>query len=795
MLVLSALLLGLGLGANIAVLSVLKGVLFADLPYRDSERLAMVWNRQQASGDARFSVSWPDFRDMGSALTSAEQLATLRTQTYAVTSLPEPISAPAIRVSPNLLSLLGVRVLTGRDLRTEDARADAAPVAMVSERFCQLYLGGGECELHGQMLTLDAQTYEIVGVVPESVELERMRGTAVDPFDIWIPLVPRPDEEDRSLGQFWVYARLHDDATLQGLQAEVDAYYIRRAEADPERFGGVGGEVQPIRDALTGTLRRPLLIALFASALLLFAATLGFTSLVVAHRLEDLGQTAVRRALGASPRALARITGCEVSILVAAGFVAATALAFATLRVVQALGTRAGMPPEALALQVPAFALAAVAAIAVIVAVTVAVSRKISRLPLTPYLKGAGKGSVGTGSREWPMAITIVAQIAIGIAVLSLGGFLYGQLLRAKDADPGFVAENLWAIALVLPKTQYADDQSRLTFLDGLESDLRQLPGIESAGTVWRSAPGLTGVAGVNAQPEGFEGRLTDVPLLNYRVVTPGYLSTLGAPLRDGRNFESADVIQNAVGIVVSTSIANLFWPNGGAIGKRMQLGFDNDPWRTVVGVVDDQRVLALDAPAEKTMFVLMSQNTWPEFLSVATLVVRTAMPESTLRPLVTDVIRARDPDMPIRRLARVDDALQGSLAKRTFVSTLILVFAAMTALVVVLGVYGQFAQASARRLRELAVRRVLGATRSRVLTDVARSAVLLCLAGTVLGGLLAQAIARLGKAFLLDATPSDFGVSALGALLVLVAALAAASIPVAAAARKPIAAVLRAQP
>ena len=601
-LVLSALLLGLGLGANIAVLSVLKGVLFADLPYVDSERLAMVWTRQQASGDTRILVSWPDFRDMGSALASAEQLATLRTQTVSVTSLPEPISAPAIRVSPNMLSLLGVRVLTGRDLRAEDARADAAPVALVSERFCRLYLGGGKCELQGRMLTLDGQTHEIVGVVPESVELERMRGTAVDPFDIWIPLVPRPDEETRTLGMFWVYTRLSGDATIQGLQAEVDAYYVRRAAEDPENLGGAGGEVQPIRDALTGTLRRPLLLALSASALLLFAATLSFTSLVVARRLEDLGQTAIRRALGASPRALARITGCEVSILVAAGFVAAAVLAFATLRVVQALGARAGIPPEALALQAPAFALAAVAAIAVVVAVTIAASRKISRLPLTPYLKGAGKGSVGTASREWPMAVTIVTQIAIGIAVLSLGGFLYGQLLRAKVADPGFVAENLWAIALVLPKTQYPDDQSRLAFLDGLESDLRQRPGIEAAGTVWRSAPGLTGVAGVNAAPEGFEGRLADVPLLNYRVVTPAYLSTLGAPLRDGRNFESADVIQNAIGIVVSTSIAKLFWPNGGAVGKRLKLGFDDDPWRTVVGVVDDQRLLALDAPAEKTM-------------------------------------------------------------------------------------------------------------------------------------------------------------------------------------------------
>ena len=165
-LVLSALLLGLGLGANIAVLSVLKGVLFADLPYRDSERLFMVWTRQQSSGDTRILVSWPDFRDMGSALGSAEQLAALRTQTFAVTSLPEPVSAPAIRASPNLLSLLGVRVLSGRDFRAEDARADAAPVAMVSERFCRLYLGGGRCELQGRMLTLDGQTYEIVGVVP-----------------------------------------------------------------------------------------------------------------------------------------------------------------------------------------------------------------------------------------------------------------------------------------------------------------------------------------------------------------------------------------------------------------------------------------------------------------------------------------------------------------------------------------------------------------------------------------------------------------------------------------------------
>ena len=190
-----------------------------------------------------------------------------------------------------------------------------------------------------------------------------------------------------------------------------------------------------------------------------------------------------------------------------------------------------------------------------------------------------------------------------------------------------------------------------------------------------------------------------------------------------------------------------------------------------------------------------MSQNTWPEFLSVVTLVVRSGLPESSLLPLVTDVIRSRDRDLPIRRLARIDDALQGSLAKRTFVSTLIVLFAAMTAVVVVLGVYGQFAQASARRLRELAVRRVLGATRSRVLTDVARGAVLLCLAGTVMGGLLALAITRLGKAFLIDAVPSDFGVSALGALLVLAAALTAASIPVAAAARKPIAAVLRARP
>ena len=683
LLVLSALLLGLGLGANIAVLSVLNGVLFPDLPYRDSERLALLWARQQSSGDTRILVSWPDYRDLGPALPSAESLAALRRQTLSVTSLPEPVSAQSVRATPNLLGLLGVRVSAGRDLHPEDARPGAAPVALVSERFCRLHMGAGDCDFQGRLLTLDGQPHEIVGVVPDSVQLERMREGASEPFEIWVPLVPQPNEENERVGYFWVFARLAPGATVSGLDAELDAYYARLAEQDPVRFGGASGEVQPIHDALTGTLRRPLLIALAASALLLFAATLSFASLVVARKLEDLGNTAVRRVLGASPRVLARITACEVAILTAAGLVVAAALAFATLRIIQALGVRAGIAPEVLTLQAPAFLVALAAALVIVATVTAVASRWIARLPLAPYLKGTGKGTVTAGARSWPMAATIVAQVAVGVAVLSLGGFLHGQLLRAKHADPGFAAGNLWAMALVLPAAQYPDDASRLAFVERLEQDLRAQPGIESAGAVWRSAPGLPGISGVNAEPEGFEGRVADVPLINLRVVTPAYLPLLAPPVRAGRLFDSSDVGQESFGIVVSESVADLFWPAGNAIGRRMKLNFEGDPWRTVVGVVADPRLLKLDAPPEKAMFVLMSQNTWPEFLSVVTLVVRSALPESSLRPLVSGVLRARDPDLPIRHFARVDDALQGSLAKRAFVSTLIVAFAAMTAVVV----------------------------------------------------------------------------------------------------------------
>ena len=744
-----ALTLALGIGASTAIFSAVNPALFQPLPYRDAERLMMIWDGQ---GGTRADVTFGTYTELSERSRFFESVAVMKPLQATLTGVAEPERLDGQYVSANYFRTLGVEPVLGRDFQESDDQPNAAFVVLISHGLWQRRFGSDRA-IVGRQVAFNEVPVTVIGVLPKGFENVLNPGA-----EIWSTL-----QYDRSLplkGREWghhlrMIARLSRDASLDQARLELDAIASTKLEAFPRPAwaslpnGFISGRLQ---DELTLDVRPVLLAVLGAVSLLLAIACVNVTNLFLARGAGRRTELAVRAALGASRSRLIRQLLAECLLLAGLGGLCGTALAYAAVDTVRALS-----PPDLLrvgAIDVDGSVLAFT------VGLTTLVGLIISVVPAFHGSRAQTQGGLQQRSiriahgHQGIRRALVVAQVALAVVLLISAGLILRSLEHLLAVPAGFEPAHLLTMQVPTEGTRFRDPSTSHRFFSELLDAVRRVPGVTAA--AFTSQLPLTGVEDVwgvhfESIPTSAAGEDHDA----YRyVVSPGYFETMGMPLRSGRVLNADDDERATGAAVINESFARRRLPGLNPIGQRVRIGPDSGPWCTVVGVVGDVKQTSLSVIRSDGIYVTAAQ--WTRFADNARwLVVRTQHDPAALTPAVRRAVWSVDRNLPIVRVATMDERVQASAAGRRFALLLLEAFGVVALALAAIGTYSLLSGSVTERTREIGVRAALGASRQSVLALLFRQGMTLAGLGIVIG-VVAGAVASRALVSLL------FGVSRL---------------------------------
>lgn len=787
-----ALTLALGIGATTAGSSVVGAVLLAPLPFAAPERLVVVWETDRASGTRHEPASVPDFLDLRERAGTLAGLAAFQgRQVNLAAPGGEPARLDAAAVSAEMLPLLGVTPLVGRDLAAAAHRPDGAGAAGGPR---EVLLGEGlwrerfaaDPGVVGRVVTLDDTPAVVAGVLPRQADEGLRRVLAAADYggafggerrqrvDLWLPLRPDPVASPRHTHPIFLLGRLADGATLDAAQQELAAVAADLEAAYPENANR-GVHLERLRDVVLAPLERPLLVVLAAALLVLVAACGNAVHLLLGRAAARRRETAVRLALGAAGRDLLRHHLAEAALLAAMGGGLALAVAAAGLRGLQALAP-ADLPRlDGVALDPRALLVAAALALAACLLFALVPSLQAQRRAAPAALLGARVEGGGTGAHALRSGL-VVAQVALALLLAVSAALLARGFWTLAAVDPGFRAEGVLKAAATLPPSRYPGDFTDWPAWDEvhgirqrLVARIASLPGVEAAA-----------VAAYHPLDHGFTNSFLVVgreeeaagwPEIRVRQVDPGYFATLGVPRLAGRLLAAGDRTGGDRVTVLNREAARRFFAGRSPLGQRVRMwGLE---WR-VVGVAGDERVQGLAAAPPPALYVPLTQAPSRDLV----LLVRTSGEPLALAPAVRAAVRAEDPALAVFGVEPLAETVAASLAEQRFVLLLVLAFAATTLLLAAVGLYGLLAHRVALERHELGVRQALGATPRQVVALVVGRGARLAAAGLAAGLVLAAAGSRLVGSLVFGIGAGDPAAWALAAAAVAAVSLAATLLP-----------------
>jgi len=744
--------LALGIGANSAIFSVVDAVLLRPLPYKDPDRLMALWAKNDPKGLTQRPLSYPNFVDWREQNQVFEYLAAVRQESFSLTDGAEPERVSGIRVTTDILPLLGVRPLRGRDFLPEEARPEKAQVALIGYGLWQRRYGG-DLDVIGQAMTLDNRPYTIVGVLPDWLKHPGLPIPATG-AEVWIPFVPLSNEQNRSFANIRVIGRMRPGMTLSQAEADMQVVAERLELQYPNDNTNLRVEMKSLHEELTGRVRLALLILLGAVAVVLLIACVNVANLLLARASGRKKETAIRSALGAGRWRLIRQSLTECLLLSLAGGLVGLLLAYAGVNWLTKMN--AGNLPRTDGIgvnwQVLFFTLGVSVFTGVVFGLVPALQS--SRLNLTEALKDGQKGAAGgVHNRQW-LGGLVVTEVALALILMTGAGLLIRSFRHVSETDPGFNPERLLTLSVPLPLTGYESQQKQALFYEHALERINALPGVESAACVSRVP--LVGVATAIFTAQGNPMTPGTEPNADYRTVSPSYFRTAGVPLLAGREFTEQDRDGAHDAIIVNEELARLFFPGESAVGKRLQLALERTRFREIVGVVGNAKLAGLDAKVDPAIYVPFQQNTWPHALRNSSLVVRTSVEPHSLTQAIRGELRSIDPALPVTQVRTMREIIHDSMGQRRFSMSLLLAFAAVAAVLSAIGIYGVMSYGVTQRSHELGVRVALGAGRADILRMVLGGGAKLTLLGVIIGAAGAVAVTRLMSGLLYEVSATD---------------------------------------
>jgi putative ABC transport system permease protein len=748
--------LALGIGANTAIFSVLDAVLLRPLPYREPDRLALVKEWIPKAVPDPIPVCAPDVVQFQRENHSFEDLAAFWGGQFDLAGGIEPQRVNVNRVNANLFSLLGAQPSLGREFTADEDRPGRL-VTILSYGLWQRQFGG-DLNIVGRSVSLDRQSYTVIGVMPRTFVFPFPGMNQGEAADLFVPMAFTPTELADAGDNFnySVIGRFKPGVSLAQANADLQTIAHRIQQTYPAEFRSdidLSAVALRLGDQVLGKARTPLLLLLGAVAFVLLISCINVTNLLLTRATDRQKEIAVRLALGASRARLFSQLLVESMALTLAGAALGVAFAHSITQVLLSL-MPAEIPqihPVELNLAVLGFAvgLAVLTGLAFGIVPTVASSRG----NVDATLKEGGRSGMQSRRHRRIREGLVVVEVALAMILLVGAGLLLRSFQRVLETDPGFQPQHVLTASLSLPGVQYKQDLQIRSFYQRLIERLRQLPGVQMAG----ASTDLPLQAGWDHifTPEGYQPPPgASLNFSNHSVILGPYLQTMGVPLLRGRYFTDQDNERSTPVLMVSESIAKRFWPNQDPIGKRLKWGppESKDPWLTIVGVTGDVKQGSLDVATAPHTYQPFLQNPTPS-LNVA---IRASGEPASLAAALRAAVWDLDSQLAVAQLRTMDQVIQKSTTPRRFNLLLLTGFASLALVLSAIGIYGVIAYSVVRRVREIGVRMALGAQRNDVMRLVVGQGLLLLLSGVGLGIVGALALTRSLGSFLYGVKATD---------------------------------------
>ena len=740
--------LGLGVGLNTAIFSVVHAVLLEPLPYDEPDELYFLsseWKRDGGVIDA--SHAGGDFAAFRRESTAFSDLAAATSIRQNLTDSDRPRQVQVGWASTNLFTLLGVEPILGAGFVDD---SPAGTLVLSYEIWRDRY--GSSADVLGETVRLDDHPYTIAGVLPPGFQLLVRRFPSQ--IDVW----KTPDDWWQN-GDLWnsegvefalldVIARLDDAATQSDAEREMRdfARAHREANVDYER-ADVRYEAIPLHETIASDVRATLLVLLGAVGLVLLIACGNVMNLMLARAVSRQKEIAVRLALGATRARIATSLLTESAVLAALGGVAGVVVAVLAMQAFAAFRPTNVPRLDGVSLSGPVLGFALVAALGSVIlfGLVPAIAAARGRIARDAYATRSAARGQSRLSRG-----LVVAQLSLSLVLLIGAGLLTKSLYRLNEVSPGFDPNGVLTFAVSLPGTKYERPEGTDRFLRELEERVESLPGASRAGVVWPMP--LSGRAWANTYAGGVV-RDAQRTFAHYRLVTSDYFDTLAIPLVDGRLFASGDARHVAV---INQRVAERAWPGERAIGRTLRA----NPWGggeeefEIIGVVGDVRYSNLREPARDTIYFDSRGWSWTDW-EVDVVVRATGNPEALIEP-IRDEIGSMDAAIPMARVRTMESYLDAQLADSRFASRLVGLFAVTAGLLAALGLYGVLSYSVGRSNKEIGLRMALGAGKARILSWFLGQGVVLIGAGVALGLIGAVGITRVLSTFLFGVSATD---------------------------------------
>lgn len=768
----SILILALGIGANTAIFSVMRAVLLRPLPFREPERLAWVWSTRVDRDRAFYSI--PNFRDTVSSARSFEGLAAFTPWGPTLSGDGEPERLSAVRVTGNAFSLLGAGAATGRVVEPGDAEHEAARIAVISHGLWARRFGADQ-RIVGKAVILNGETHTIVGVLPKEFLFP-----GADDADLAAPLslAADPRRTERGSNFLRVFGRLAAGSDASRAGAELASITARLRDLHPDENAKLTApRVLPLTEEIVGGSRRLLLVLSAAVALLLLVACANLAALFLVRGLGRRHEVSVRKALGAGPVRLVMPFLAEAALVAAAGALVALVVARETIPLLLAFAP--STLPRAVTAAIDGVVLLFASILAGACALLSGLGPAVvaARTPAAGSLQERDAGPAGRSGRA--RRGFVLAQVALSLTLLAGAVLLSKSFARLTSVDPGFSPERVLSVRLTLGKARYPDPESAARFFESATQRLRELPGVEAAGST-----SVLPLSGMNARQDFAivgrpAGKPSEAPGAQSRWVDAGYFATLGVPIRQGRAFTDRDDSPAPGVAIVDEVLARQLFPGGDAVGSRLRLEDAEERPREaeIVGVVGGVKHFALEEEPLGTLYLPAAQipeNMLSLLLNNSNLVVRTSVPPLSAAQAVRTAIREIDPDVPTGSVRTMGEVRSAALSDRRFTALVFGLFALSAAALAGVGLYGTLSQLVAQDRRPIGIRLALGASPSHILRHVAGRGLRLTAGGVAAGLALALPLSRLLSASLYGVSPADpmaYGLASL--LLIAVSAIA----------------------
>jgi putative ABC transport system permease protein len=732
--------LGLGIGVNTAIFSVINAVLLRPLPYANPERLITFRSNQSA----------PDLADVEAQSKTVSRFGGMVMQPLAYTAGPEPIQFQIGQVTGGFFETLGVQPQMGRYITTEDDKV-GAPFVVVLGHDLWVKQFNRDAQIVGKTIPLSGNVYTVIGVMPASFIAPRDTTEAWTPVHVSNPLAAN----FRGVHFLRTYGRLADGVSLDQARAEmavIDKNLAAQYPADNKNRSSV---LFGLHERIVGDSRRSLLILFAAVSFVLLIACANFANLLLARAAEREREFVIRGALGAGRwRLIRQLLTESVLVSLAGGAVAVVLAIWGTSLLV-------AFKPENLPRlreigvdnRVLVFALGISLLTGLLFGLLPAWSA--SRSGVGEALKEGGRSATAGGARQRLRSTFVVVELAVALVLLVGAGLLIKTFWKLRSVESGFNPDHLITMRLELHETRYKEVAPQTRFRTQILAGMNSLSGVHAAmvSELPLSGDSLDHDFVIENRPPIAPG---DEPSLESRSVLGDYFNVMQIPLRAGRDFGPQDLTENAplVGIA-NEELVRQYFQNEDPIGKRIRWARNPQiEWITIVGVVGDVKHFGLDLPEQPALYSPYTQiNPWKRWMSIAA---RTEGNPNAMAPSIKQEIWKVDPQLPVTRVETMSEMAAESFAARRFNMSLLTLFAGLALILAAIGIYGVMSYAVTQRTQEIGIRMALGARTFDVLRLVLRNGMTLVLIGIALGLVGAFALTRLMVTLLFGVTPTD---------------------------------------